>query len=80
MKIEWSDMAQRTMRRFLADQEGMHAITAAVAKLADSPTPPEAFPWGSEGDYRLRVGHYRVMYRVGSSVITIGRVDCVSDR
>ncbi|HEU5159490.1 MAG TPA: hypothetical protein VFU43_21010 [Streptosporangiaceae bacterium] len=40
----------------------------------------EAFRWGHEGDYRLRIGRYRVMYRVGTDVITIGRVDFVSDK
>jgi mRNA-degrading endonuclease RelE of RelBE toxin-antitoxin system len=63
----------------MADQEGMKAIATAVAALRENPSPPEAFRWGRDGDYRLRVGPYRVMYRVKTDVILIGRVDRVAD-
>jgi mRNA-degrading endonuclease RelE of RelBE toxin-antitoxin system len=75
MKIIWSDGARASFHRHLHDQEGLHAVAQAVIALADNPTPPEAFRWGNEGDYRLRVGPYRVMYRVTEDVIFIGRVD-----
>ncbi|WP_433474363.1 type II toxin-antitoxin system RelE family toxin [Spirillospora sp. CA-142024] len=74
MKIEWSLDGQQTLRRYMNDQEGMHAIAAAIRLLADDPAPPEAFPWGKEGDFRLRVGPYRVMYRLKEDVIIIGHV------
>ena len=72
MKIEWSRHGQRTMRRFMRDQEGMKAITVAVAGLALDPNPPEAFV---RGEYRrLRVGPFRVKYIVEEDVITVDEV------
>jgi mRNA interferase RelE/StbE len=79
VKIDWSLEAQQTMRRYMHDQQGMRAIGAAVHGLLDDPTPPDAFPWGKEGDYRLRVGPYRVMYRLSSDVVTIGHVSRIAD-
>ena len=75
MKIEWSPAARASARRYLADQDGMRAIGAAVASLADDPYPPEAF---HRGDYhRVRVGAYRVVYVIDGNLITIERVDRV---
>ncbi|TDD77830.1 type II toxin-antitoxin system RelE/ParE family toxin [Actinomadura darangshiensis] len=62
----------------MLDQQGMHAIAVAVRKLVENPMPAAAFPWGKEGDYRLRVGSYRLMYRHSGDVITIGHVSRVA--
>ena len=59
----------------MRDQDGMRAIVAAVDALAGDPYPPEAFHAGEH--HRLRVGQYRVFYRVDGDVITIERVDRV---
>jgi hypothetical protein len=57
----------------MADQAGMRAIGAAVARLAENPYPPEGF---HRGEYhRLRVGMYRVVYIVEGGLITVERVD-----
>ena len=57
----------------MADQAGMRAIGAAVARLAEDPYPPEGF---HRGEYhRLRVGMYRVVYIVEGGLITVERVD-----
>lgn len=78
MKIEWSPNARVTARRYMADQAGMQAISAAVVALADDPYPPEAF---HRGDYhRLRVGLYRIFYVVEGDLITIDRVDRTVER
>jgi mRNA-degrading endonuclease RelE of RelBE toxin-antitoxin system len=75
LRIEWSETAQETARRFMRDQAGMRAVSAAVAALAADPAPPEAFV---RGEYcRLRAGDYRVQYRVRGDLITIVRVDSV---
>jgi mRNA-degrading endonuclease RelE of RelBE toxin-antitoxin system len=75
MRIEWSPKARASARRYMDDQDGMRAISAAVATLAADPSPPAAF---IRGDYRrLRVGPYRVKYVVDDDVITIERVDRV---
>jgi len=75
VKIRWSPAAAALARRYLRDQEGMRAIGAAVADLADDPYPPEAFHRGRY--HRLRVGQYRVMYVIDGDVITVERVDRV---
>ena len=57
MRIEWSPKARASARRYMDDQDGMHAIGVAVAALAVDPNPQNAF---IRGDYRrLRVGPYR---------------------
>jgi len=76
VKIEWSPAARASARQYMADQDGMRAIGAAVFRLADSPYPPDGF---HRGDYhRLRVGQYRVVYIVESDLITVERVDRVT--
>jgi hypothetical protein len=64
VKIEWSPAARASARRYMADQDGMHAIGAAITQLASSPYPPEAL---HRGDYhRLRAGPYRVSKTIWS--------------
>jgi hypothetical protein len=61
---------------FLADDpEGLGEAIAAIDRLADDPRPPEAFPYGSSGLYRLRVGRYRVFYEIRSEEISITHID-----
>jgi hypothetical protein len=58
VRIIWSEIAQVTFFRFIADQAGMMAVNGAVEGLTDDPAPPGAFVRGA---YRkLRVGPYRV--------------------
>lgn len=53
-------------------------IEAAVALLAETPRPPRAVTLaGSSDDWRVRVGDYRIVYRVRDDellilIITIG--------
>ena len=65
MRIIWSEIAQATFVRFIADQAGMMAVNRAVEALADDPAPLRAFVRGSYR--RLRVGPYRVLYEVEGS-------------
>jgi mRNA-degrading endonuclease RelE of RelBE toxin-antitoxin system len=60
------------------DQDGMRAIGAAVAGLADDPLPAEEFRRGRY--HRLRVDRYRILYVIDGGVITVERVDRVPDR
>lgn len=77
MTIFWSPAAVTSARRYMEDQDGMHAIGAAIADLAREPYPLEGF---HRGDYhRVRVGPYRVVYVVEVDRITIMRVDRVSE-
>ncbi len=76
MTIEWSPAARASARRYLADQDGMRAVGAAVARLAADPYPPESF---HRGEYhRLRAGLYRVVYVIEDDLITVARVDRVT--
>jgi mRNA-degrading endonuclease RelE of RelBE toxin-antitoxin system len=76
VKVHWSEIAVASAARFIADQDGMRAVNAAVAGLAADPEPPEAF---IRGTYRrLRVGGYRVLYSVEGDLVTVVRVDRVS--
>jgi hypothetical protein len=60
------------------DQDGMRAIGAAVAGLAEDPLPAAGFHRGRY--HRLRVDRYRILYVIDGDVITIERVDRVPDR
>jgi len=53
VKLRWSEVAVASAARFIADQDGMRAINAAVAGLVANPEPPEAFVRGTYR--RLRV-------------------------
>ncbi len=75
MRIIWSEIAQATFARFMADQAGMMAVNRAVQALADDPAPPGAFLRGAYR--RLRGGSYRVLYEVEGDLITIVRVNRV---
>ena len=75
MRVEWSAAAQASVRRYMRDQTGMQAVTAAVARLADDPYPSTGF---HRGDWhRLHVGAYRVLYAVEDDLVTVVRVDRV---
>lgn len=77
MRIEWSPRAVATASRFLDDAAGMKAAVAALDALIGDPYPAGSFRWGDM--VRIRLGRYRIMYVVEGDVITIERVDRVSD-
>jgi mRNA-degrading endonuclease RelE of RelBE toxin-antitoxin system len=62
-------------RRYMRDQAGMRAVSAAVASLAEDPFPPPPGAFHRGAYHRLRSGRYRVMYAVDDDVITVERVD-----
>lgn len=60
---------------FLADDpDGLRAVLAAVDALTAYPYPDGAFPFGSTGVHRLRVGRYRVLYTVTDELISVGHI------
>lgn len=76
MKVTWTEKAQQDVRRYMSDQEGLHALVAAVMALADDPRPPASFPWG--GQYRrLKAGRYRALYEIEENEISVFHVDRV---
>jgi hypothetical protein len=58
VRIIWSEIAQATFARFMADQAGMMAVNRAVEALADDPAPPGAF---------LRGAYRRLQERIAPS-------------
>ena len=60
---------------FLADDpDGLRAVLAAIDALSEHPYPDDAFPFGSTGLHRLRVGPYRVLYIVTDDLISVGQI------
>lgn len=78
MKIRWTPEAAASARRFIHDQDGLHAIGTAVARLAEDPLPAAGFHRGRY--HRLRVDRYRILYVIDGDVITVEWVDRVPDR
>lgn len=71
-KVIWEPVAVDLTARFLADDpEGLRNLFEAVDALADQPRPPQAFPLGTSGLYRLRVGRYRAVYEADQASETV---------
>ena len=47
---------------------------AAIDALTDQPRPPNSFPFGSADFRRLRVGRYRVMYKIFEQSISVTHI------
>ena len=75
MRIEWTPVGVASARRFMRDQEGLRAVGAAVAALAEEPYPPPPAGFHRGRYHRLRAGFYRIMYVVDEDVVTVERVD-----
>ena len=61
--IEWKSSALKELKRL--DRQAIPRILRAVEALADDPFSGDVRKLkGSEHSYRLRVGHYRVVYNV----------------
>jgi hypothetical protein len=75
VRIEWTPAAVASARRYMHDQDGMRAIGAAVAALADNPYPPPPDGFHRGHYHRLRAASYRIMYVTDDDVITVERVD-----
>jgi len=74
-EIQWKDSAERDLRNIEPQQ--VPRIVKAVESLVDNPFPRQHPKLrGSERDYRIRVGDYRVIYQVDTKrkVLTIYHV------
>jgi mRNA interferase RelE/StbE len=63
--------------RYLDDPAGLREVLEAIDRLAGDPRPPASVPWGPAHG-RLHVGRYRVIYDIGTDVISVRRIDRVS--
>ncbi len=74
-RVERTRAADTALRK-LPKQDRLR-IEAAVALLAETPRPPRATKLvGSDGDWRVRVGDYRIVYRIldGELLIIVIRI------
>lgn len=79
-KIEWSQKAGRQLMKI--DKRYTKAIIEKVARLADFPQVALDIKkmHGSENQYRLRVGDYRVLFEVLDGVPKIINIQQISRR
>ena len=74
-QVSLEEKAVHQSTAFLADDpDGLRAVLAAIDALSEHPYPDEAFPLGSTGLHRLRVGRYRVLYIVTDDLISVGHI------
>lgn len=70
-RIIWEPNATEAALRLLKDDPaGLSSVYEAVDALAESPRPAGSVVYGPEAR-RLRVGRYRVLYRIENDVIRI---------
>jgi mRNA interferase RelE/StbE len=75
LRVVCEEQATNQAAGFLAgDPDGVAQVMDALDELADSPRPPESFPYGSPDLRRLRIGRYRVMYEIRDDTIVIGTI------
>lgn len=69
-RIEWRRSAKSEFRKL--PQQIRSRVLSAVAELIDNPFPTGARKLVGNNDlWRLRIGNYRVIYRVESEVLII---------
>jgi mRNA interferase RelE/StbE len=74
-QIIFEDKAINRAAGFLADDpDGLRELLDATDRLADDPRPSESFAFGSPDLRQLRVGHYRVLYRIETDTISVGHI------
>ena len=74
-EIRWKGSAERDLRNI--DPQQILRVIQAIESLVDNPFPSQCRKLrGSERDYRIRVGDYRVVYQVDvkAKVVTIYHV------
>ena len=69
-KIEWKHSAKKEFKKL--DKQIVLRILQAVENLADNPYSSGSKKLiGSDSIYRIRVGDYRIVYNIKSSVLII---------
>ncbi len=69
-KVEWKNSAKKELKKL--DKQVIPKILQAVENLADNPYALGSKKLvGSDSIYRIRVGDYRIVYNIESSVLTI---------
>ena len=69
-KIEWKQSAKKELKKL--DKQIIPRILQAVENLAENPYSSGSKKLiGSDSIYRIRVGNYRIVYNIKSSVLII---------
>ena len=69
-KIKWKRSAKKELKKL--DKQVISRILQAVENLANDPYSSDSKKLvGSDAIYRIRVGDYRIIYNIESSVLTI---------
>lgn len=68
-RIELRPAAVRVLRKL--DPQVRHRIQGAIAMLAHDPRPPGARALQGRDGLRVRVGEYRIIYKVDDRVLTV---------
>ena len=69
-KVEWKRSAKKELKKL--DKQVIIRILQAVETLAQDPFKSGGKKLvGSDSIYRIRVGNYRIIYNIKSSVLTI---------
>jgi mRNA interferase RelE/StbE len=68
-RVEVRPAAVRALRK--VDPSLRPRIEGAIALLAEDPRPPASRPLKGRPGYRVRVGDYRIIYRVQDDVLLI---------
>lgn len=69
-RVELSPVAGRELRKL--DRVAQRRIQAAIELLADNPRPPGARKLvGSDGEWRVRTGDYRIVYEIRDDVLVV---------
>ncbi|MDJ0660000.1 MAG: type II toxin-antitoxin system RelE/ParE family toxin [Crocosphaera sp.] len=69
-KIKWKTSAKKELKRL--DKKAIIRLLEAIESLANNPYPAGVKKLVNSGDsYRIRVGEYRIIYEIQSSVLII---------
>jgi mRNA interferase RelE/StbE len=69
-QIKWTNSAKKELRKL--DKNIIPRLISAVEELAKNPYPQGVKKLvNSENNYRIRVGDYRIIYEIKSSVLII---------
>ncbi len=69
-KVRWKQSANKELKKL--DKQTIPRILQAVENLTDNPYSLDSKKLiGSEHTYRIRVGNYRIVYNIQSSVLII---------
>ncbi|UCM91208.1 type II toxin-antitoxin system RelE family toxin [Streptomyces marincola] len=75
--MRWEDTAKRSFARLRKeDRKAADALLDSINLLLKNPRPSGAHPYGPD-QFRLRVGFYRVLYRVVSQQPVIVSIEHV---